>query len=197
MRTFLTVFSLVFFLLANGQKTFDSLQVEKLLTTLPVASGQAKADENILKAIEAIDRKYRIITDTLYGFKSHRHTILQSIMIETNDSVSVHPLTFGDRLKTSNIIFYNKGLNSKVDSLAKRLKKAERNKLFKYLRENFDYFSNKEKKLESQPVRIRFVKFEGNDLVNIGIDIYGKHFLWTIDKTKSWDVVKVESLWVY
>ena len=164
---------------------------------MPTQTIQIKPDENIIRAIEAVDIKYRLIADTLYYYKSLKHTILQTIIIETNDSVSINPLTYGERIQTKNIIFNNKDLNIKVDSIARSLKKSERNKLFNYLKENFDNFSIKEKKLNPQPVRIRYIKFADANLVYVGIDIYGKHFLWTIDKTQNWNVVKVEDLWVY
>ena len=165
--------------------------------TMPIQTIQSKTNEDFIRAIEAVDKKYRLITDTLYNFKSLKHTILQAIIIETNDSIGINPLVLGNRIHTKNIIFNNKELNIKVDSMIRSLKKNERNKLFKFLHENFDYFSIKDKKLNSQPVRIRYIKFVDNSLVHVGIDIYGKHFLWTIDKTYNWDVVKVEDLWVY
>ena len=197
MKSLFTILSLLFLISAKGQKLFDSLQVEKLLTTLPVQPIQIKLENNFIRAIEAVDKKYRQITDTLYYYKSLKHTILQTIIIETNDSVSINPLTFGDRLQVKNIIFNNKELNSKIESITRSLKKSERNKLFNYLKRNFDNFSIKEKKLTPQPVRIRYIKFADANLVHVGIDIYGKHFLWTIDKTQNWDVVKVEDLWTY
>jgi hypothetical protein len=181
----------------NRQMLFDSLSVEKVLMTLPVSRDPMKANVDIIRAIEAVDKKYRQIADTLYGFKSLSHTILQTMSIETNDSIVINPLTFGDRIHMKNIIFGNGELNNKVDSIARKLKKTERNKLFNYLNENFDNFSIKEKKLSPQPVRIRYVKFFDINWVHVGIDIYGKHFLWTIDRTQNWDVVKVEDLWVY
>ncbi|MEI9809929.1 MAG: hypothetical protein WDO16_19805 [Bacteroidota bacterium] len=197
MRSFLIILSLLFFISSRGQNLFDSLQAERILTTLPTQTIQIKADENIIKAIEAVDKKYRQIADTLYYYKSLKHTILQTINIETNDSISINPLTFGDRIQTKNIIFNNKELNIKVDSMARSLKTPERDKLLNYLNKNFDNFSIRERKLNPQPVRIRYIKFAGTNLVHVGIDIYGKHFLWTIDKTQNWNIVKVEDLWIY
>ena len=197
MRPFFTILSLLFFISSSGQNLFDSSKADIILMTLPMHSIQSKADENIIKAIEAIDKKYRQITDTLYSYKSLKHTILQTVIIETNDSVNINPLTFSDRIQTKNIIFDNKELNVKVDSMARSLKKPERQKLFNYLNKGFDNFSIKERKLNPQPVRIRYIKFVDTNLVHVGIDIYGKHFLWTIDETQNWDIVKVEDLWVY
>lgn len=165
--------------------------------TLPLSQNQSVSNEIVLKAIQAVDKHYRIIADTLYYYKSLKHTIFQTIFIETSDSVKVNPLLFGDRLQTTNILFDNKQLNNKVDSIARNLKKTERNQFYKYLEENFDNFSSREKKLNGQPVRIKYIKYDNSDLVNVGLDIYGRHFLWTIDKTQNWEVVKCESLWVY
>jgi hypothetical protein len=197
MRPFFTILTIFLFISASGQKLFDSLQVEMVLTVMPTQTIASKSDKDIIRAIEVVDKKYRLIADTLYNYKSLKHTILQTIFIETNDSVSINPLTFGDRLQTKSIIFNNRELNIKVDSMARSLKKSERNKLFNYLTNNFDNFSIKERKLNPQPVRIRYIKFADTNLVHVGIDIYGKHFLWTIDKTQNWDIVKVEDLLVY
>ena len=197
MRLLLSILTALLFNSASGQKLFDSVQVERLLMILPRQTIQSKSNEEIIKAIEVVDKKYRLIADTLYNYKSLKHTILQTITIETNNSVTVNPLTLGDRIQTRNVIFNNKELNIKVDSITKSLKRSERTKLFNYLHKNFDNFSLKNRRLNAQPVRIRYIKFPDNNLIHVGIDIYGKHFLWTIDKTKNWDVVKVENLWVY
>ena len=165
--------------------------------TLPLPKNQNVSGDIFIKAIQAVDKNYRKIADTLYYYKSLKHTIFQTIFIETSDSIKINPLAFGDKLQTANIIFDNKHLNVKVDSIARKLKRSERNKFYKYLEENFDNFSTKEKKLNSQPVRIQYIKYDNSNFVNVGIDIYGRHFLWTIDKTKNWNIIKCESLWVY
>jgi hypothetical protein len=197
MRAFVYIISFLIYFSANGQTKFDSIQIDKLLMTLPLQQNQNTSGDIFIKAIQAVDKNYKTITDTLYRFKSLKHTILQTIYIETSDSIKINPLAFGDRLQTTNILFDNNHLNIKVDSIARKLKRNERNKFYKYLEENFDNFSSKEKKLNAQPVRIRCIKYDNPNFVNVGIDIYGRHFLWTIDMTKNWDVVKCESLWVY
>jgi hypothetical protein len=196
MRLFFTIIILAIFNLASGQKKFDSLQVENILTTLPGQSSD-KIDDNIIKAIQAVDRKYREISDTLFGYRSLPHTIMQTILIETSDSLTINPLIFGNKIKTVSIIFNNAELNVKVERIAKSLDGKEKNKLYEYLKNNFDHFSTKEKKLNAQPVRIRYVRFPDETFAQVGIDIYGTHYLWTIDRTKEWDVVKVKELWVY
>ena len=204
MRRFFTILILGIFNSASGQNTFDSVQLEKALTTLPKGLtafpgevSQAHLKNDIIKAIEAVDKKYRQVVDTLFPFNSLRHTILQTVLIETNDNFTIYPLSFGDTIKTSSIIFNNAELNSKVDSIAKSLNSSERVKLYEYLKTNFSYFSTEKKKLNAQPVRIKYVKFPNDTLAQVGFDIYGSHYLWTIDKTQKWDVVKVEELWVY
>lgn len=197
MRPFVFIISLLIYFSADGQAKFDSIQIDKVLMTLPLQQTQNASDEIFIKAIQAVDKNYRAIADTLYYYKSLKHTIFQTIFIETSDSIEINPLLFGDRLQTTNILFDNKLLNHKVDSIARKLNKTERNKFYKYLEENFDNFSSKGKTLKAQPVRIQYIKYDNSNFVNVGIDIYGRHFLWTIDKTKNWDVVKCESLWVY
>jgi hypothetical protein len=197
MKRFLSVLTILVSISASGQKLFDSLQVQRLLTTLPGRTIQQKSDEDIIRAIEVVDKKYRLIADTLYGYKSLKHTILQTVIIETNDSGSINPLALGGRIQTENILFDNNELNIKIDSIAKSLKKSERRKLFNYLHENFDNFSTKDKRLNPQPVRIRYIKFRNNSLVDVGIDIYGRHFLWTIDKNKKLGRCKSRGLMVY
>lgn len=197
MRPFVYFMSLLMYFSANGQTKYDSVQIDKLLMTLPAQQNQNISDDIFIKAIQSADKNYRKIADTLYYYKSLKHTIFETVLIETNDSIKINPLSFGDRLRTVNILFNNKHLNSKVDSIARKLKKNERNKFYKYLEDNFDNFTLKEKKLNAQPVRIRYIKYDNSDFIKLGIDIYGRHFLWTIDKTKNWDIVKCESLWVY
>ncbi len=197
MRPLVFIISLLIYSSADGQAKFDSVQIDKILMTLPLQQNQNVSDEIFIKAIQAVDKNYRTIADTLYYYKSLKHTIFQTIFIETSDSIKINPLLFGSRLQTTNILFDNKQLNNKVDSIARKLKKTERNKFYKYLEENFDNFSSKGKTLKAQPVRIQYIKYDNSNFVNVGIDIYGRHFLWTIDKTKNWNVVKCEGLWVY
>ena len=197
MRYYFTIVILLYFTSASSQKLLDTSYVEKILMTLPIQSSEVAPNENVIKAIEAVDKKYRQITDTLYFYQSLRHTILQTVFIETNDSVFIDPLSFGDKIHLTNILFNSSSLNIKVKSVSKGLNKAGKEKLFKYLESQFDNFSTKDKKLNAQPVKIKYVKFPDDKYIHVGIDIYGTHFLWTIDRNQSWNVIKVESLWVY
>jgi hypothetical protein len=197
MRHFLLLTILIFSNVLYGQKLFDSSKVNNLLLTLPKETVQISFDTNIIKAIEAVDKNFRIIADTLYSYKSLKHTIFQTVLIETNDSIFINPLSLGDRIKSHNIIFYNRYLNIKVDSISRQLTKNERLKLYSYLANSFDNFSEKKREFSPQPVRLRYIKFPDERIVKVGIDIYGTHFLWTIDRQKNWDVIKVEELWVY
>jgi len=180
-----------------GQKRFDSLQVEKLLMILPKQSGKSIVDQNIIKAIETTDKHYRGIADSIFGYQSKEHTILQTVLIKINDSIDINPLELEYKISFTSIIFNNESLNTKVEKIAKSLNNSERSKLYNYLKVNFDYFDIKKKKLNAQPVRIIYIKFPDDKTVQIGIDIYGSHFLWTIDKTRNWDITKVDKLWVY
>lgn len=193
----LTILFLLFFISARSQKIFDSLQLEDILTRLPAQTTGRKINEDIIRAIETVDRKYRQISDTLFSYTSLKHTVFQPVLIETNDSVLINPLLWGPRIHTRNIIFNNTSINKKIDSIASQLDPSEKNRLFNYLHKHFDNFSIEEKKLYAQPVRIKYIKFPDNNIIHAGLDIYGSHFLWTIDRAKNWDVVSVEKLWVY
>jgi len=106
-------------------------------------------------------------------------------------------LNLGDKIHLTNIVFDNSSINVKVDSVAKYLSPKERIKLYKYLSDQFDNFSIDTKKLNAQPVRLIYIKIPDDRYVYIGIDIYGSHFLWTIDKVNYWKVIKVKKLWDY
>ena len=193
----LTILFLLFFDSANSQRVFDSLQLENVLTTLPTQINEKPVSDDIINAIETIDRKYRQISDTLFNYTSLKHTIFQTVFIETNDSLLINPLLWGARIRTTNIIFNNISLNKKIDTIAQQLDPDERIKLFNYLYKHFDNFSMEDKKLYPQSVRIKYIKFADDNKIHAGLDIYGSHFLWTIDRNKNWDVVSVEKLWVY
>lgn len=188
---------MLLFVSANSQRTFDSLQLENVLTQLPLQAAGKAINEDIFKVIETVDKKYRQISDTLFSYNSLKHTIIQTVFIETNDSVLINPLLFGDKIHTRNIIFNNISLNKKIDSIAQYLDLPERDKLYNYLREHYDNFSIEDRKLFPQSVRIKYIKFPDDKIIHAGLDIYGSHFLWTIDRTKSWDIISVERLWVY
>ena len=197
LKHYLTILILFLSPAVFGQRLFDSVQVEKALLTYTSQASENEVNENIVRAIETVDKYYRQIADTLYYYKSLKHTIFQNVLIETNDSIFINPLSLGNKIHLSNIVFNNNALNSKVDSISKGLEQAERKKLYKYLSVYFDNFSQINNKLNAQPVRLKYVKFPDNQYVHIGIDIYGSHFLWTVDRNKNWDIVKVENLWSY
>ncbi len=106
----------------------------KCILTYPKQANGNPGNENIVKALATIDKHYRQIADTLYHYKSLKHTIFQTILIETNDSVYINPLSLSDKLQLTNIIFSNTALNLKVDSIARNLKQSERKKLYIYLK---------------------------------------------------------------
>lgn len=180
-----------------AQRRFDSLRVKQLLTTLPGEWKVSKLDRDIIQAIHAVDRKYRKISDSLYYYKSRAHTIFQTLLIEVDSGMIINPLDYGNNLRLKNIIFASHSLDSTLTCIADALNSIEKEKLFDYLAANFDYFDYEDKKLTAKPVRIRTIKFPDKRYVHVGIDIYGRHSLWKIDREKSWDVVAVEGLWVY
>lgn len=197
MKAFIYILSFLFCISANGQIKFESIQVDTLLITSTNQNTLNSSDEFYIKAIKAVDKKFRTIVDTLFSYESKQHTILQTIYIKINDSLEINPLSFRERLQTTNILFYSRALDVKVENFAKKLKRKERIKMYQHLSENYDNFSLERKKFKPQPVRIQYIKDDKHSFINVGIDIYGSHFLWTIDTTKNWDVVKCEKLWIY
>lgn len=197
MRYFIFLTTILFTKVLFGQRQFDPSKYAESLLMLPKQAEQISFDTSIIKAIEAVDKNYRIIADTLYSYQSLNHTIFQTVLIEINDSVFINPLSLGDKVKFQNIIFNNHYLNFKVDSIARLLSNKQRRKFYSYLAMSFDNFSQKKRELVPQPVKLRYIKFPDERFAYVGIDIYGNHFLWTIDKQNNWDVVKVEDLWVY
>lgn len=196
LKRYLTILAICLWTSAEAQQLFDSVQVEQTLTTIP-GTGDDSLNMDILKAIQIVDKKFRQISDTLYKWKSYKFTIIQPVLIETNDSVKVDPFSYGEELKLTSIVFNSSEIHQKVDSIAKGLNKEEKKKMIAYLERNFDQFSGKEKRFVSKAVRIKYIKFPDKNFVHVGIDIYGAHFLWTIDRNKDWEVVSVERLQVY
>ena len=66
MRPFVFIISILIHFSANGQAKFDSVQIDRVLMSLPLQQNQSVADEVFIKAIQAIDKNYRTIADTLY-----------------------------------------------------------------------------------------------------------------------------------
>ena len=97
MKYYYTIIAILFFNFTYAQTKFDSSKVEKILLSIPRQTSRIKPEANIIRVIEAVDKHYRIIVDTLFPFKSLNHTIFQSVDIEVNDSVYINPLDFGDR----------------------------------------------------------------------------------------------------
>ena len=130
-------------LYAYAQNNFTPSRVDKALLKIPEPLKQDKTNNDIIKAIEIVDKNYRKISDTLYYWKSLPHTIFQNILIETNDSLFINPLSFGSKLNLNSILFNSKRLHTTVKKLAKGLRKSQRNKLYEYLKESYDYFKKK------------------------------------------------------
>lgn len=197
MKYFFIILTLLLTTTLVAQQRFDPLHVKRLLMELPVEWEEVNPDKDIIQAIQAVDRKYREISDTLYTYKSRTYTIFQAILIDGDSGTIINPLNFGNKLKLKNIIFENHLLRDNLDSVAHKLNSAEKEKLYTYLETHFDSFDEHEKRLKAQPVRIRTINFPDKRYVHVGIDIYGRHLLWVIDRAKNWDVISVKTLWVY
>ncbi len=203
-----TLFSLIFLSLSEiafGQRIFDSLMVKESLMKLPCPKHTRSLsnivfrtiEKDFIKALETVDKNFRVIADSLFNYKSLSHTILQTVLIETNGGLKIDPLKLGDKLHLANIIFENESMNVKVKSFANYLNQIEKEKLYKFLYQEFDNFWTKTYTLEAQAVRIIYVKFPDDRFIQIGIDIYGSHFLWKVDREKNWEIIEVKMLWVY
>jgi hypothetical protein len=97
----------------------------------------------------------------------------------------------------SHIAFDVVVLNKLLKRLSAKLTLKQRAQLDNYLDLNWDHYSRKEKKLMAQPVRFQYILFDRSQQVHAGIDVYGAHYLWTIDMSGDWKIVAVKELWIY
>lgn len=107
------------------------------------------------------------------------------------------PLAIKSYLHCQNIIFYNKDLDSKIDSLSKTIIKNMRTSYYDYLTSNIDHFWPDKKNVESKAIRILTITFGSDNIVYSGVDIYGSHYLLAFDTSKSWHLNSVKKLWTY
>lgn len=113
------------------------------------------------------------------------------------ETALVDPLRIGPVLQTKSILFFNPFLQKLKDSLARRLPKKERVLLNDYLNSQYDYCDPRHHRFQAKAVGISYIITGPGTLRYAGIDIYGRHFLWTLDQDKNYEVIKVEGLWVY
>lgn len=113
------------------------------------------------------------------------------------ETALVDPLRIGPALQTKSILFNNPFLQKLKDSLARRLPKKERVLLNDYLNSQYDYCDPRHHRFQAKAVRIRYIITGPGQLRYAGIDIYGRHFLWTLDQSRNYEVINVEGLWVY
>ncbi len=109
----------------------------------------------------------------------------------------LNPLQMGLALQTTSIIFNNPYLQKLKDSLGRRLNRKERAVLNDYLFTRYDYFDPRHHRFQAKAVRILYIITGPGTLRYVGIDIYGRHFLWTLDQNMNYQVIKAEGLWVY
>ena len=93
-----------------------------------------------------------------------------------------------------NIFFFNDKINQEIKSLFKKYKAEQRRLLDDYLLANFDHYSSKDNKIETQSIKICTITFD-KTYVYATIDIYGTHYELTFDSTKNWTMQSVVSTW--
>ena len=106
--------------------------------------------------------------------------------------LSIDPLMFNQTNK--NIFFFNDKINQEIKSLFKKYKAEQRRLLDDYLLANFDHYSSKDNKIETQSIKICTITFD-KTYVYATIDIYGTHYELTFDSTKNWTMQSVVSTW--
>src|SRR5690242_18266162 len=110
----ITILFQALWLCACAQNKLAPSQIDEVLLKLPEPTNHTNLNNDVLKAIEIVDKNYRQISDTLYYWKSFTHTIFQTIPIETNDSILISPLSFGNKLILNSIVFNNRSLNTRL-----------------------------------------------------------------------------------
>lgn len=254
MRVFLSILFSVYCCQAAAQSRFSPSVTDSVLFSTMNRFTTVQADPEVIRILEVVDRKIRFISDTIYRYKSMKHTIFQPqfislrklvpakdatnmILTDTNryksrindlarfdydtlrflqyhlgghdlpepysdklfpvETALVDPLRIGPVLQTKSILFFNPFLQKLKDSLARRLPKKERVLLNDYLNSQYDYCDPRHHRFQAKAVGISYIITGPGTLRYAGIDIYGRHFLWTLDQDKNYEVIKVEGLWVY
>ncbi len=254
MRVFLSILFSIYCCQAAGQSRFNASVTDSVLFSTMNRFTLQPTNAEVIQVLQAIDRKYIAIEDTLYAFPSLKHTIVQAVFIsyqtlvpakvatamilkDTNryksriydlarfdydtlrflqyhlgghdlpepysdrlfpvETELVDPLRIGPVLQTKSILFNNPFLQKLKDSLARRLPKKERVLLNDYLNREYDYCDPRHHRFQAKAVGISYIITGPGTLRYAGIDIYGRHFLWTLDQDKNYEVIKVEGLWVY
>lgn len=254
MKLPLTVFFLLLSTFVHSQKKLDTLRVDQSLLQFPTSKNPVTFDDNVVKAIEAVDRKFIFITDTLSRSKTKQHTFFQNIDVTLRylkptkiayqrikaqkkclynqkydlaffkndtlkyiqfhldnqigfnnpypqfefpmDSIQINLQESMEKINTKSIFFGAETVNENIKVFAKKLNDSKKSDLYDYLERNYTDFQKEEKELHDTTIRIQYITL-GKDSIYVGIDIYGSHYIWTIDKKKNWDVVKVVQLWKY
>lgn len=122
-----------------------------------------------------------------------------SILLKKFDTliIKLDPLIISRNINLKNVIFYSNQLNLTADSIARKISKKQKQNLYKYLKDNFDYFDTKVKKFDTKAICITSIIFSDSNLVYMAADIYGQHFLLTFNSYDNWSFVNKKPLWIY
>lgn len=126
-----------------------------------------------------------------YDYKSKLLEVFKELV------TTISPLTIPQSVNLTNIIFYTDKLNSTVDLIARKLNQKTRPVFYKYLKDNYDEFHDDDKRLDSKAIYISSITFSIDNLVYVGVDIYGRHHLLTFDSSDNWRFINRKALWIY
>lgn len=183
--------------IAYGQTEDHLIRIEKALLAKPFQRSQDSFNSDIKGIVEAVDKNIKTIIDSLYSRKSRKYIIFQSVPMTIDDTASVESLLLFEHVDTKNILVNTGLLNARLDSVVHKIDVVERKRLYAFLSNSFENFSKEQERFEPQPIRLKYIKFLTGAVANIGMDIYGAHFLLTIRKEGYWNVTRVEIVSTY
>lgn len=105
--------------------------------------------------------------------------------------------TLSGTVYLKNMLVMSKGINNCIRNVASRLHGHKKQAFYKYVAENYDYFSPEKKEIKSQSIRVRYITLTEGDLIYVGVDIYGTHFLISYNKRRNWALTEIKKLWTY
>lgn len=102
---------------------------------------------------------------------------------------------YTSKMNLSNLLVYDNEINFGLKLLLKNNRKTKK-EYIKYLSENIDFFNSKKKIVEPKSIGIEYIIIGCESKIYAGIDIYGSHYLLSIDKQNK-SIEKNERLWIY
>jgi len=81
MRVFLSILFSIYCCQAAGQSRFNASVTDSVLFSTMNRFTLQPTNAEVIQVLQAIDRKYIAIEDTLYAFPSLKHTIVQAVFI--------------------------------------------------------------------------------------------------------------------